>query len=92
MDTEKLGKRLGIGSIALMMLSMFLFYTQLIADAGLYTEIFLFGFLSIVGISLAIYSGKLTKRSKLFVIGVVGNWFMLIISGFLFVVMQIIES
>ncbi|MBM0067456.1 hypothetical protein [Alkalicoccobacillus gibsonii] len=89
---ETRGKRLALGSIALMLISMTIFYTQLIADAGIYIEIILFAALSITGITLAIYSGKESKRSKLFVIGVVGNSFMLMISGLLFFVMLAVES
>ncbi|MFK3939199.1 hypothetical protein ACI2JA_16990 [Alkalihalobacillus sp. NPDC078783] len=89
---ETRGKRLALGSIALMLISMTIFYTQLIADAGIYTEIILFAVLSIAGITLAFYSGKASKRSKLFVVGVAGNSFMLMISGFLFLVMLMVES
>ncbi|MEN0642704.1 hypothetical protein MKY91_05965 [Alkalicoccobacillus gibsonii] len=89
---ETRGKRLALGSIALMLISMIIFYTQIIADAGIYIEIILFAALSITGITLAIYSGKVSKRSKLFVVGVVGNSFMLMSSGLLFFVMLAVES
>ncbi|TSB45544.1 hypothetical protein [Alkalicoccobacillus porphyridii] len=92
MEQQVKSKRLGITSIALMFLSMFLFYTQLIVDAGLYTEIAIYGGLSIAGILFAIYAGKLTKRSKLFILGVAGNSFMLFISAFLFVISIMVES
>lgn len=89
---ETRGKRLALGSIALMLISMIIFYTKLIADAGIYTESILFGVLSIAGITLAYFSGKASKSSKLFVVGVAGNSFMLMISGLLFFIMLIVES
>ncbi|MDQ0208389.1 hypothetical protein [Alkalicoccobacillus murimartini] len=92
MENQTLGKRLALASIALMLISLFLFYTQLIADIGMFTETLLFLFMSVVGILLAAYSGKLSKQSKLFIVGVAGNSFMLMISSFLLIISIIIES
>lgn len=92
MEQQVKGKRLGITSIVLMFVSLFLFYTQIIVDVGLFVEIAIYGGLSVVGMLLAIYSGKLLKKSKLFILGVAGHSFMLMITGFLLIVAVLVEA
>ena len=92
MDAQIKGKRLGITSIVIMFISLFLFYTQLLIDIGLYIEIVIYGGLSIVGMILAIYSAKLMNKSKLSILGIAGNSFMLFISVFLVLIMMMVES
>ncbi|WP_391122844.1 hypothetical protein [Psychrobacillus sp. L3] len=91
MDKRKVGNILGVTSILPVIICIVIFYVERGPNADIYFIINTFCILSIIGILFAIFSWLLTKRLILFIIGLIGNVFVLAAAFLLLLAMGISE-
>lgn len=88
---KKTGSVLGVMSLLAIFISIIIFYIQRGPNADIYFIIKCFGILSVAGILFAIFSWKMTEQLTFFIIGLLGNVFILICALLLLLAMGISE-
>jgi len=91
LNKEKIGSVLGVISILPVIISFIIFYTLRDPNADIYFIIIIFSILSIIGILIAIISFVMSKRLILFIVGLLGNGFVLVCACLLLLAMGISE-
>ncbi|MGG0655465.1 hypothetical protein [Rummeliibacillus pycnus] len=92
MDKRRVGNILGFTSLVPVIISIIAFYALRGPNFDVYLGITIFSVLSIIGISLAIISWVMSKRHIPFIIGLLGNAFILICAFLLQLAMGIGEQ
>ncbi len=82
LNKSKVGSILGVLSILSVIICFVIFYVLRGPNADIYFFINIFGTLSIVGILFAIFTLVISKRFILFIIGILGNGFVLVCTFF----------
>lgn len=91
MNKEKIGSVLGVIAILPVIISFIIFYTLRGPNADIYFIIIIFSILSIIGTLIAIISLVMSKRPILFIVGLLGNGFVLVCACLLLLAMGISE-
>lgn len=91
LNKEKIGSVLGVIAILPVIISFIIFYTLRGPNADIYFNIIIFSILSIIGILIAIISLVMSKRPILFIVGLLGNGFVLVCACLLLLAMGISE-